>query len=241
MDESFDLYRLLQEIRNFLIEFSGEELVLRSTDLPQQLAIAFAATKGQIIQKHWLIKIRNLAVLSEVERFILSSIPGRELLAKYISDFTLDLSLAFEKLYPSCIDEVWVDLLKEIEQKEATEVSKKLLVNLLHTEQQKTFQNVESFFVFPENEKFLLTKDGYYSFDEKDHPKWGFCIHTSDWLPVYDRMLSIKLLLESNLPLFYALANKRELSFKEKLRVVLTVGQMEYDKSAKKSATEMHS
>lgn len=241
MDEPFDLYRLLQEIRNFLIESSGVELILRSADLPQQMAVAFAATKGQICQKHWLIKIRNLSVLPEVERFILSSIHGRELLAKYISDFTLDLSLVFEKIYLSCIDEGWIDLLKEIEQKEATEVSKKLLVNFLHTEQQKTFQNVESFFVFPENEKFLLTKEGYYSFDEWDHPKWVFCIHTNDWLPIYDRMLSIKLLLESNLPLFYALANKREPSFKEKISVALIVGQMEYDKSAKKSTTEMHS
>lgn len=234
MNNQFDLYQSLQEIRSFLKDSSGEELVLKSADMPQQMAVAFAAVKGQIVQKHWLIKIRNIATLPERERFILASIPGRELLIKYICDFDLALSLMCDRLYSLCIDEEWIDLLKKFEQREAIEISKKLLIDFLPDSQRRAFQETEGFLVYSENEKFLVTNKAYYSFDDNDYPKWGFCIHPGDWLPIYDQMLTIKLLLETNLPLFHALANKRELSFEEKLNAVLVLGQIETRKMSPK-------
>lgn len=225
------LFSLLQEIRETFVASAGEDTVLRSVDLPLEMSISFALTRDQEVYRAWEIKIRDICSLPEQERFILTSVPGREFVVRYLSNSKLELSSVFEQVYPLCLDEEWSEILRRIEQKEATEISKKLLLNCLYGMQLQDFQKTEAFIVFAENEKFLVSKENYLSLDEEDHPKDGFCIHPKDWMPVYDQMLGIKLLLESNLPLFYALANKRKPSFRERLSAALILGQINLSKT----------
>lgn len=220
------LFSLLKEVRAAFVELAGIETIVSTVDFPLQMSTSFAITSGPEVLRAWEIKIRDLFSLPERERFVLTSVPGRLFVAKYLSDTKLDIALVFDYVYPLCLDEEWNEILKQIEQKEATEISKKLLLNCLQGEQLQAFQDMEAFIVFAENEKFLVSKNELVSLDEEDQADYGFCIHPQSWIPIYDTMLALKLLLESNLPLFYAIANKKKASFRQRISVAVIVGQI---------------
>lgn len=223
------LFSLLKEIRAAFVELAGIETIVRTVDFPLQMSTSFAITSGPEVLRAWEIKIRDLFSLPERERFVLTSVPGRELVAKYLFDTKSDVALVFEHVYPLCLDLEWGEILKQIEQKEATEISRKLLLNCLQGEQLQAFQDMEAFIVFAENEKFLLSsKHELVSLDEQDHAEYSFCIHPESWIPIYDTMLALKLLLESNLPLFYAIANKKKASFQQQISTAIVVGQIKF-------------
>lgn len=209
-------------MRSFLSSSDKEGLILQTIDLPQERVYAFIATQEQKLCKHWVVKITDFVSFSEIERFILSSNSGRKLLVQSIIDFSLALEDIFERLYLSCIDQEWLLCLEYLEQEEANQIAKKLLMEFLSPVQLQELNRMDGFSLVVGKEKFFLSKRGYFSFDEKDHPKWGFCIHPKDWLPIYDQMLTIKFLLENDLSAFYAISNKRELSFREKLDIMFS-------------------